>query len=238
MNRKVLIGTPAFGGQYTAEYVTSLVSTLSGFHRDAIDFAIYSLTNESLINRGRNTIANYVLQNKEYTHLMFIDADIGWEYADLKKLLDSDKLIVGGTYPVKAYPMSMNFNPLPEHLDFFDRFKTVEGLREFGSKYGNNARETEVLHLPTGFMCINRAALEYLSQFRPSYLQKDGHGANTMTEMVDFFPIRIKDNLLESEDWAFCSIAKEHGIKVYLNTDIMTTHSGNHVFDPKNGESK
>ena len=56
---------------------------------------------ESLITRARNLIANEFLRQKSYTHLLFIDADIGFQPELPWKYLQADKDVVCGIYPVK-----------------------------------------------------------------------------------------------------------------------------------------
>ena len=44
-----------------------------------IDWTLETMVNESLISRARNTLSAKFLHMDDATHLMFIDADIGWE---------------------------------------------------------------------------------------------------------------------------------------------------------------
>ena len=58
--------------------------------------------NESLITRARNCLFSDFMDSEEnYTHLLFIDADIGFTSMDVMKLLKCDKPLVGATYPHK-----------------------------------------------------------------------------------------------------------------------------------------
>jgi hypothetical protein len=235
---KILVGTPAFGGQITTDYLVSMVTTTRGFIRDNVEFVIYTLTNESLISRGRNTIANAAVEGG-YDKLVFIDADIGWQYSDMCLLLNSPRPIVGGTYPLKAFPIAMNFNPLMQHMELFETEgpngkmyrKTMDKMALYKEKYADTNGEVEVMHVPTGFMSINVAVLKHLKDKVASYTQRDFHTGKT-TIIHEYFPIRIKNGVLESEDWAFCSIARENGIPVYMNANIITAHTGTHTFKP------
>lgn len=231
---RVLIGTPAFGGMISTDYLISMITTTRGFIRDNVDFAVHTLTNESLINRGRNTIANAALE-QEYDKLVFIDADIGWTYTHMCYLLNSPRDIVGGTYPLKTLPIALNFNPLPEHMEMFAsedglRYtKTIDKYKNFQEKCGDINGEVEVMHVPTGFMSINIKVFKALKDKVATYQQRDFHTGKIST-MYEFFPIRIKNNVLESEDWAFCSLARDAGFKVFLSTNIVTNHSGTYTF--------
>ena len=49
--------------------------------------------NESLIQRGRNLLASQFMGGN-YSHLMFIDADIKFNPADILKMIEADKDII------------------------------------------------------------------------------------------------------------------------------------------------
>jgi hypothetical protein len=62
-----------------------------------------------------------------------------------------------------------------------------------------------------------------------TYEERDFYTGKIET-FYEFFPVRIKNRILESEDWAFCSIAREYGVPVYLNTNVVLTHAGTYTF--------
>lgn len=221
---KLLIGTPAFGGKVFTEYLTSMIGTQHGFHRDGIEFSVCTIDNESFINRARDRIANIAMAG-DYDKLIFIDADMGWTYNDMCNLCNSDKNIVGGTYPIKDLPISLNFNPLDQHFHYFENLKrTVEDFDKFKNDEAVINGEIEVMHVPTGFMSINTAVLHHLHDKTETYTL-NGKTLN------NFFPHSIKNGILESEDWAFCSLARENGIPVYLNTKIVLSHTGTYKYE-------
>jgi hypothetical protein len=54
---------------------------------------IETLPTESLINRARNKFVTKFLDNKEFngTHLLFIDADIGFTLQNILRVIDFNK---------------------------------------------------------------------------------------------------------------------------------------------------
>lgn len=225
---RLLIATPAYGGLISTDYVTSLVRSIAGFRQDKIDFSVLTIANESLINRARNKCAHLAMVNG-FDKMLFIDADIGWEYNDIRRLILSDKKLVGGTYPLKDYPITLNFNVLPEQSKMFSHRKTKEEFEVWRKECANEHGEVEVMHIPTGFMMIDCSVFETLKPHVNSYSHRDMKTGQEDT-IYEYFPVRVHNNILESEDWAFCSIAKEQGIKVYFNTNVITTHAGTHIF--------
>lgn len=234
--KKLLICTPASGGLITTQYFQSFCEMIFRFYADEnrpnISLVPYTLSKESLIPRGRNRCAmKAVLEG--YDKLLFIDADMGWTYEDFCRLMRSDKEIVGGTYPGRHFPIGLMFNPLEEHsLDIGnDRIRKVEGFAEYARKYASPEGEVEVTHIPTGFMLIDRTALAKLSHVRPQYAEWDSITGKSEV-FIDYFPSGVVPGTTdyESEDWGFCRIAREAGIKVYLNVHCVNTHTGSHEY--------
>jgi len=227
---KLLIATPAFGGLISTGYGKSAIQTKELMLKNDIGVSFYFIDNESLIQRGRNQCATFALKNK-YDRIIFIDADISWEPEDIALLLKSNKMVVGGTYPTKCIPPYINFNPLMNDIDTyfptqFDR--SMESFKKYREVCADANGEVEVMHVPTGFLQINVFVLEKLSKVVEQYRS----GLSNETR-YDFFPVRVKNGILESEDWGFCSLCREHGIPVYLQTKIVLAHTGTYEFRAK-----
>lgn len=225
---KVLICTPAFGGLITTQYTTSLLGTLSALRNKQIPYEVYFLANESLIPRARNKCAKYALDN-HFTDLLFIDADMIWSPDWVIKLLESRFSIIGGTYPVKQFPLRLNFNALPEHSEDWGRDRSVEQYVRFVQKYAEEDGTVQVRHLPTGFLKIETVALSVLKEHVKTYSSFE---FNTLQTYYDFFPTGVNaygDYL--SEDWGFCEIAQKDGLfPIILQTDAVPAHTGTFHF--------
>lgn len=232
--KSVVLATPCYGGMVTSKYMGSMLDSIYGLMRDSIPHINFMLANESLIPRGRNKCAMWMLDNN-FDKLMFIDADMIWTYEKLKMLLDSDKPIIGGTYPMKAFPISLNFNALEgKGLDLFAKNRQQDNYLEFVRAHADAKGEVEVRHIPTGFMLIDRTVFLKLSETVPSYFSYDPP-TKTTTAAYDFFPSGIVEGISEpgeylSEDWAFCAIAKRAGFPIYLQTRAVCGHTGTFNF--------
>ncbi len=223
-----MIATPAYGGMFHSNYVLSLLATTQGLMQEKIEFTLYTIGNDALISRARNWCAVAALEGG-YDKLMFIDSDIGWKWEDLKRLLSSEKKLVGGTYPVKSLPLTLNYNVLPAQKHILDNGRVSiashQKLKELADPVTG---EIAVYHIPTGFMLIDRSVLLTLQPLVSYYQQAMPN--NPIRDMWDFFPVRVHSGRLESEDWSFCTLCREAGIEVTLNTNIITTHVGSHMF--------
>ena len=97
----VLFAIPCYDQQISEPTMMSLIKTLMYFRDHSMKFAVATIT-DSLINRARNNMSAKFLGNEQFTHMMFIDADISWEPEDIIKLLWHDKEVMTAAYPIKS----------------------------------------------------------------------------------------------------------------------------------------
>jgi hypothetical protein len=232
MKNSILIATPAYGGLLHSKYVTSIVTTCNEFAARGILHGLYIIPNESLISRARNRCAAFALQ-RGFEKLLFIDADLGWKLSDIQAIVDSSKRVVGGTYPLKQMsPTRLSYNPpadlvFPEHI----ALRSYDELQYLKQHFADlTTGEVSVRHIPTGFMMIDCSVFKALQAFVPHYLQENS-GTGEFEKHHDYFPVRLSGEMYESEDWAFCSLVREHlDCGIWLNTHVVLSHTGVHTF--------
>lgn len=86
-SRHIYIATPAYGGIFHSNYVTSLVALIDMCKNYEIPYTTSFLFNESLVTRARNRLAASFMENDAYTDCFWIDADIGFNPQDVINLL-------------------------------------------------------------------------------------------------------------------------------------------------------
>src|SRR5210317_1932527 len=84
--RKIFVATPMYGGLCHGMYTKSTADLARLCQHYGIDVRFFYLFNESLITRARNYCVDEFLRS-DYTHLMFIDSDIGFDPNDVLSLL-------------------------------------------------------------------------------------------------------------------------------------------------------
>jgi len=180
-----------------------------------LDWTMETMTNESLISRARNTLTAKFLHNKESTHLMFIDADIGWEPWHLLVMLNAQKDVIGGLYPMKSLPVKWCVNG-------FD-----------GAKVSEDGNLQEVSKTGTGFLLMKREVFEKLDAHpavKP-FMNDIGLPVELNPYMKTYFDTAVRENRYYSEDWTFCENWRDLGGEVWVDKRVLLKHTGTYVFD-------
>ena len=212
---KVHICMPCYGGQLTESTFMSMIRWSNTARQLGIDWTVETLTNESLISRARNTLVAKFLSNPDSTHLMFIDADIGWEPWHLLLLLHHDKDVIGGMYPLKALPIKW----------------CVNGIE--GGKEEDMGRLQEVSKTGTGFMCIKRHVFEKLDDHPATipFINDIGLDPKLNKDMKTFFDTDVREGRYYSEDWTFCENWRDLGGEVWVDKRVLLKHTGTFTYD-------
>jgi len=211
---RVHICMPCYGGMLTEQTFMSFIKWSNTCRQLGIDWTVETMTNESLISRARNTLTAKFLATPESTHLMFIDADIGWEPWHLLVMLNRQVDVIGGLYPMKSLPVKWCVNGIPGQPEGED------GL-------------IEVTKTGTGFMLIRREVFDKLNQHpavRP-FNNDIGLDPNLNPHMKTYFDTAVRENRYYSEDWTFCENWRDLGGHVYVDKRILLRHVGTYVFD-------
>ena len=244
--RKIFVATPMYGGQCSGMYTKSIGDLVKLGAMYGVDVNLYFLFNESLITRARNYLVDEFLRS-DYTHLMFIDSDIGFDAKDVLALSvvaepGSDKEIVCGPYPKKTISwekikMAVDKGFADQNPNALDNFV---GDFVFNPAKGQNEiplnQPVEVLEGGTGFMMIQRSALEKYQKAYPEFMYKPDHVRTKhfdgTREIMAFFDCIICPDTKRylSEDYMFCQWARKADIKVWLCPWMRTQHMGNYMF--------
>jgi hypothetical protein len=206
---------PCYGGQLTESTFMSYIKWANVARQLGLDWTVETMTNESLISRARNTLTDKFLHTKESTHLMFIDADIGWEPWHLLVMLNHDKDVVGGLYPMKSLPVKWCVNGIPD-ADQND----PSGL-------------IEVTKTGTGFLLMKRHVFDKLNAHpavKP-FINDIGLDPALNPYMKTYFDTAVRENRYYSEDWTFCENWRDIGGQVFVDKRVLLKHTGTYVFD-------
>jgi len=217
---KVHICMPCYGGQLTESTFMSYIKWGNTARQLGIDWTMETLTNESLISRARNTLVAKFLTSKDSTHLLFIDADIGFEPWHILVLLNRQVDVIGGLYPMKSMPIKWCVNGIP------DGETGPDGLEEV-SKTG------------TGFMLIKRDVFEKLNAHPATkpFVNDIGLPEELNPHMKTYFDTAVRENRYYSEDWTFCENWRDLGGKIWVDKRVLLRHTGTYTFAHESQEA-
>lgn len=226
----IVVGTPCYGGMMCTEYTESLLALKEACLQYGIKLTCIFLGNESLIQRGRNTIAHHFLNMPDATHLMFIDADQKFKANDIARMIKADKGIIGGAVPMKG----INWDRVRQGAVLnHPRLDKLTGIFNVNTLDGHEMLSPDlpfqVKHVGTGFMLIRRDVFEKLAP-HVGWYTNGGSSIDPADKVYDFFKVQNVDNQLLSEDYNFCHMYREHGGTVWVAPWCELGHFGAYCF--------
>lgn len=239
--RSLYLGLPCYGGQCSAKFTESLIGLSRLFQHHGIRLEMNFLTNESLITRARNYLAESFMESG-CTHMMFIDSDIGFQPNDVLALLalqsdDSEYDILGACYPKKSISWEKIRNAVNKGVGEENPLELERFMADFvfNAKPGCDIylnKPSEVSELGTGFMMIRRNTFEKVREAFPELLYTPDHirseGFDGSKKIMCYFDAAIdpNSNRYLSEDYFFCRKAGEIGLKTWICPWMSLTHFG------------
>ncbi len=231
--RSILVVTPAYGGLAYVGYISGLLNLERVCREKNIKIDYEFCYNESLIPRARNTLTDLFYNKTDYTHLLFLDADIQFDGEDIIKMLDYDKPLVGGVYPKKSINWEKitelvnknNENELTcENIQAIVKDSVVILLEDPTINLNDDFIETK--YAGTGILLIQRIVLDKMRESFPNDVYTRGGN----TDFFRYFDTELKDGIYLSEDYCFCDRWRQLGGKVYLYTKFRCRHWGTYAY--------
>src|ERR1700738_4273150 len=98
----LVVATPCFGGQVSSIYASSIFHLQRALRsKSNVDLKIHLRDGDALITRARANLVTLFLDDPAATHLLFLDADIGFRPEQVFRLIESGADVVAGVYPIK-----------------------------------------------------------------------------------------------------------------------------------------
>lgn len=239
---KLFIGTPCYGGMLSVAYFQAIMQLTEHLRSKGIEFEVFTKSNESLITRARNTLVAEFIGRTEFTHLLWIDADMGFEPELISKMLAFDKHVVAAACPMK----NIDWNRV---LGAARKASDAATLRNLSMQFNVNFISgkdnqiqiedgfAQVSMVGTGIMMIRRDTFEVMRERLPDcrYVNDIAGYENPYTKdnFHGFFDTMTHPQTRRylSEDFAFCYRWRELcGGEIYINIDHTISHYGNYPF--------
>lgn len=243
----VFIATPMFGGNANYMYMIGLINLLTKLSQAGIPAMFEVAANESLITKARNILVEGFLKSPA-THMLFIDADLGFDADDIVRMVRADKDIIGGQYAKKKINWDAVKNVVASRPDIpattINQVIAESTFKPIGDSLTFNINEpVEVESIATGMMLINRRVFEKMAAEMPEIKIISGGSETmdpkTMTRVADghreahaFFDVSIdpETRAYTSEDFTFCKRWRALGGQVFLAPWTKTVHVGTYEY--------
>ena len=244
-NFKIYLGMPMYGGMVAEATVHGLLEIQQWSMAKKVGLRFQSMGNESLITRARNTIVSMMMDEKDYiaTHLLFIDADIGFSWKNIERLLCADKDIACGIYPRKHLYLEKMKKILEKNPD-----ATPDDLEARALGYNINFDNPDnlqghdgffpVQEAATGMMLVKREVFRTMMKKFPERKYESDQIVNGQyfksDNCFDLFavgPYETKGQIRYlSEDYYFSRLWQECGGQIWADLAMPLTHFGNRAF--------
>ena len=158
---------------------------------------------DALVSRARaGALAKFIASSA--SHLMFIDADIGFTPDEVFRLLEAGRDVAGGLYVRKSAEgrgpgTALEVEELPDS----------EGPDEQGFE--------QVAAIGAGFLLISRRAAERLAQGYPAQRARLGDVHGGQAEAVMLFEPMIHNGAYLADDQAFCRRWRDLGGAIWAD---------------------
>jgi hypothetical protein len=236
-----LFVTPCFGERVFMNCVLGIIA----LQREAIaaqmscDF--HFRPGDSLVTRVRNDCVAFFLSQPQYTHLFWIDADIGFSPTAAFRLLLSGHDVAAGVYPLKREDWPADGVPAGTTRRKFEELYaryTVNTGREGDSGVDiviDQDGFIKVREAPTGFMCLKRSVFDTLIARHPelAYVPDWPEGTVPPGKVhFRFFDVMVdpQSRRYLSEDYGFCRLWEALGGEIYVDANSNLSHSGERLY--------
>lgn len=240
------IMVPMYDAGVKVNFLESFLKLLFALAKYNVPFSWSYSSNESLVTRARNRLADRYMKEHDQTHALLIDSDIGFEPLDILAMLEHDLDIVGAACVKKnirwdrvqaAVKASSNGGFTSQQLatiagDFIFNFDPTK--RTHGDVQFNTGKPLEVYNLGTGLMMVRRDVFEGIKEKFPErwYDSQGFDPADLPGPVYEYFRCGInpETKFYDSEDYWFCVDARAAGFRSWVLPWMKTSHFGNYTY--------
>jgi hypothetical protein len=210
----ILIGTPAYNGQLHVDYLHSILDIAKA----GIPYSVFTIGNESLITRARNTLISTFHSMPSFTHLLFLDADVYLDAEGLSCMISHEKDVVGAPVYLKGKDsdgnQTLNTDANPNQLPVL---QSVDRVGTAALLLSRTATNSLVQH-----------AIEEKRVYENHKMLQRPEIPNTH---YDIFRVGISNGEYLSEDFWICQELRHLGFEIFVDTSVYTRHNGMVAFD-------
>lgn len=228
---KILIASPTYDGAVRVEYMKSVMASTDYLSKAGIEWDLI-IEPSTLLHVMRSVMASKAMMDGGYTHLLFVDTDMGFPASAVRKLIDAKKDVIGCAYPYRTIPLHEDIPSGPktfrqavsEVVPYAVRLRpgqqkldVIDGVCEVGS-------------LGTGLLLISVEALKKMvadGAAKPYGCHFPYNQWHKHPTYHGFFEHLVVDGQYIGEDYSFCKRwTEECGGQIYAVIDQEIFHVG------------
>ena len=207
---KILIVTPAYDGFVYVPYAIALAETHTLLASLGYGIEIKINVGGSLLVAERNRLTE-AFYHSDADYMLCIDSDLGWSPLAVKDMLEKDEEFVAGVYPSRRENI---FTFRPSTND--DKSIVVNPEKKL----------LEMEYIPAGFMLIKRSVIEKMRNKFPELYFEPKSPHSTASKGYCFFNTELRNGEFWGEDYPFCRLAREAGVRIWVDPMIEFDHFG------------
>jgi hypothetical protein len=218
-------------------YAGSLLKLQLACLQRGVRLQVQMMGSDALITRARQNIVADFLTNEAATHLIFIDADIGFEPEQVFRLMDFNRDVTAAIYPIKSIDWQKVYalatagrTPLESAaLSYMIEFTDPEHIEV-------NNGFARVNYAGSGFLMIQRHVLLAMIDRYPElryghdHKPKDKLAGSPWRSALFNCMIDETTGVYLSEDFSFCKRWSDMGGEIWADLESRLTHVGTMSF--------
>jgi hypothetical protein len=231
----IFLATPCYGGQVGIHYLRAVMAVQEACEARGVGFHLELLENDPLITRARARLAHRFVRHPDATHLLFVDADIGFAPQNILRLLDAGRDIVAGVCPLKHIDWDkVRAAALAGAADLMA--KSVGYVTRFMPTPDNSVVVEDgfakVAFAGTGVQMIRRAVIERVGAAHPELIADLSDIEPSATRVAMLFDTMVEPSTGQhlSEDYAFCRRWRGLGGDIWADVESRYVHVGHAAY--------
>ena len=205
---KILIASPTYDGTVRREYMRSVMVLTEAMRQRGIHWELL-LEPATLLHTMRSVMASVVLEDSQYTHLLFVDTDLDFQPSTVLKMLEADVEVIGCAYPYRSIPLHETVTTTDQTLR-----QVIAGKVPYALTLPEGTQKLDVINgicevssVGTGLLLIRRTALTALSEsgqlsrFQTTFPYSQWYEHSSY---CGFFSYLQADGHDYGEDYSFC----------------------------------
>ena len=209
---KIYFALPSYDSRVDVNFLYSMMNTQNLLFHYGTENRLGIVQGDCYVARARNNLVSQFLKT-DFTHLFFIDSDMGWDAESVVKLIAHDKDFICGAYQTKndKTPKTYAIDPMMD-----------------GNEWKRDGGLIRLRGAATGFMCIKRSVFEKMIPNYPdiAYMNLSGEMEHAFFH-CSIRKLRNMDHpLWYGEDIDFSHKWIAMGGEIFCDPDMAFTHAG------------